>query len=134
VHLTPAKTSLVTSSLDGRQLPLPQWTTASKQKIGTRGSSSVAMPDGTPTSPTPQNLFNSNYSLVSLQGSGVATTAADIKSRLLPLKQPSATWRKPSSWLATPIPGGPMVPKTLTSLSPASSAATSVTTLPRNPN
>jgi hypothetical protein len=134
VHLMPAQTSLVTSTLDGKRLPLPQWTTASKPKIGTRGLSSAVMLAETRTSPTPPNQCSSSYSSVSLRGSGAVTTAADIKSMLRPQKPPSVTWRKPSSWLATQIPGGPTDPKTWTSPSPASCAATNVMTQPHNPS
>jgi hypothetical protein len=111
-RLTPERISLVTSTLDGRRLPLQQWMTACKPKTGTRGSSSAAMPAGTHTSLTPPNLSSNNFSSVSLLGSGVATSAEERRCKLKLLKQRSATWRKPSCWLDTQTPVGPTDPKT----------------------
>ena len=111
-RLTPERISLVTSTLDGRRLPLQQWMTACKPKTGTRGSSSAAMPAETHTSLTPPNLSSNNFSSVSLLGSGVATSAEERRCKLKLLKQRSATWRKPSCWLDTQTPVGPTDPKT----------------------
>jgi hypothetical protein len=100
-HLTPEKTSLVISTLGGKWLPLQQWMTNFKQKIGTHSSNSVPMHAETPTSLIPTNRSNNSSSLPSLHGSGAATTVKDVQSRLRPPKQRSVTWRKPSSWLDT---------------------------------
>jgi hypothetical protein len=116
-RLMPGRILLVTSTLDGKRLPLQHWTTASKPKTGTPGSISAQMPDATRTSSTPPNPFNNNSSSVSLHGSGEVTTAAAIKSNLKRLKPPSATWRKPLCWLDTPTLDGLTDPKTSTSLS-----------------
>jgi hypothetical protein len=119
-HLMPDRTLLVTSTLEGKRLPLPRWTTASKQRIGKHGSISAPMPVATHTSSTPQNRSNNNSSSVSLRGSGAATTAVDIKSSLKRLKPPSVTWHKPSCWMDTPTLVGLTDPKTLTCRSPGS--------------
>jgi hypothetical protein len=134
VLLTPDRISLVTSTLDGKRLPLQQWMTACKQKTGTPGLSSVAKPAGIPTCSNAPSPSSNSFSSVSLQGSGAATTAGDLKSKLRLLKPRSATWRKPLCWLATQTPVGPTVPKTLTCPSPASSGATRPTIPPPNHN
>jgi hypothetical protein len=86
VPLMPKRISFVISTLDGKRLPLQQWMTASKPSIGNLGSNSAATHAATPTCSTAPNQSNSNYSSVSLQGSGAATTAAKLKSKLKLLK------------------------------------------------
>jgi hypothetical protein len=132
VHLMPAQTSLVTSTLDGKRLPLQQWMTASKLGTGMRGSSFAVTPVRTPTCLTIPNPSNSNFSLVSLRGSGEVTLVAERRSSLKPLKSRSVTWRKPSCWLDTQTPVGPTDPKTLISHSPVSSKPTGTTAQPPN--
>jgi hypothetical protein len=134
VPLTPERTLLVTSTLAGKRLPLQQWMTAYRPKTGTTGSSSAARPAKTRTSSAAPNPFNKTSSSVSLQGSGAATTAEELKSKLKLLKPRSATWRKRSCWLDTETPVGPTDPKTLTCPSPGSCAATRPTILPPNHN
>jgi hypothetical protein len=111
VPLTPAMSSLVISTLGGKRLPLQQWMTSFKHKIGTGGLSSAPTHDVTHTSSTLKNPSNSNCLLPSLQGSGEATTAAEVKSKLRPPKQRSVTWRKSSYWLDTPTPDDPTATK-----------------------
>jgi hypothetical protein len=130
----PKPISLVILTLDGKRLPLQQWMTASKPSIGNLGSNSAATHAVTPTCSTAPNQSNSNYSSVSLQGSGAATTAAELKSKLKLLKPRSATWRRPSCWMDTQTLVGPTDPKTSTCHSLDSSAATKPTTLPQNRN
>jgi hypothetical protein len=132
VHLMPAPTLLVTSTLDGKRLPLQQWMTVSKRETGRRGSSFAATPAKTPTCSTAQSQSNNNFSSVSLLGSGEATSAAERKSSLKPLKPHSVTWRKPSCWLDTQTPVGHTDPKTLICHSPVSSDRTKPTTPPPN--
>jgi hypothetical protein len=107
VHLTPEKTSLVISTLGGKRLPLQQWMTSCRPKIGIPGLNSVPMHAGTPTSSTQPNQSNNSSSWPSLQGSGAATTVKDVQSKLRPPKQRSVTWRKPSCWLAMQTPDAP---------------------------
>jgi hypothetical protein len=126
VHLMPAQTSLVTSTLDGK------WMTASKRRTGMRGSSFAVTPVRTPTCLTVPNPSSSNFSSVSLRGSGEATLVAERRSSLKPLKTRSLTWRKPSRWLDTQTPVGPTDPKTLISHSPISSKPTRTMTQPPN--
>jgi hypothetical protein len=80
---------LVILMLGGKQLLLHQWMTSFKHKIGTTGLSSDRTHDVTHTSLTLQNQFYSHCLLPFLQGSGEATMAADIKSKLRPPKQRS---------------------------------------------
>jgi hypothetical protein len=134
VPLTPDRISLVTSTLDGKRLQLQQWTTAARHGIGTTGSNSAATLGGIHTCSTAPNPSNNNSSSVSLLGSGVVTSAGDLKSRLQPLKPRSATWRKPSCWLDTQTPVGPTDPKTWTFRSLDSSVPTKTMTPPLNPN
>jgi hypothetical protein len=112
VHLTPEMTSLVTSTLGGRRLPLQQWMTSFRRRTGHDGSNSARMRDVTPTSSTRISPSNSSCFLPSLHGSGEATTAADVRSKLKPPKQRSVTWRKHSSWQDIPTPDAPLAPKT----------------------
>jgi hypothetical protein len=112
VPLTPAMSSLVISTLGGKRLPLQLWMTNCKPRIGTAGSSSAPTHAVTHTSSTLTNPSNSNCLLPSLHGSGEATTGADVKSKLKHPKQRSVTWRKPSSWLATPTLADPTATKT----------------------
>jgi hypothetical protein len=112
LRLTPERISLVTSTLDGRRLPLQQWMTACKPKNGTTGLNFAATPVVTPTLLTPQNPSNNNSSLVSLLGSGVVTSTEEQRCKLKFLKQHSVTWRKRSCWLDTQTPVGPTDPKT----------------------
>jgi hypothetical protein len=112
VHLTPEMTSLVTSTLGGRRLPLQQWMTSFRRRTGHDGSNSARMHDVTHTSSTRISPSNSSCFLPSLQGSGEATTAADVRSKLKPPKQRSVTWRKHSSWQDIPTPDAPLAPKT----------------------
>jgi hypothetical protein len=112
VHLTPAMSSLVISTLAGKRLPMQQWMTECRPKIGTTGSSSALTLDVTHTSSTRINPLNSNSLLPLLQGSGEATTAADVRCRLKPPKQRSVTWRKPSCWLDMTTLDDPSDPKT----------------------
>jgi hypothetical protein len=114
VPLMPKRISLVISTLDGKRLPLQQWMTASKPSIGNLGSNSAGTPAATSTCSTVPNQSNSNYSSVSLQGSGAATTAAELKSKLKLLKPRSATWRRPSCLMDTQTLVGPTDPKTST--------------------
>ena len=111
VPLTPEMNLLVTSTLAGKRLPLQQWMTSFKHKTGTTGSNSARTHAATHTSSTLINPSNSNCLLPSLQGSGEATTAADVKSKLRPPKQPSVTWRKPSCWLDMQTLDDPTVTK-----------------------
>jgi hypothetical protein len=53
---------LVILMLGGKRLPLHQWMTSCKQKIGTIGLSSAPMHAATLTSSTLKNLFNSSSS------------------------------------------------------------------------
>jgi hypothetical protein len=112
VHLMPVTSSLVTSTLVGKRLPLQQWMTNYKLKTGTTGLNSAPTPDATPTSWTATDHSNSNSLLDSLQGCGAATTVRDVQSKLKLQKPPSVTWHKPSSWLATPTPDVRLDPKT----------------------
>jgi hypothetical protein len=132
--LTQELTSLVTSTLDGKRLPLQQWTTACKPKIGTPGWNSAATHDGIPTCSTPPNLSNNNCSSASLLGSGAATTVKERKCKLRPRKPPSATWRRPSCWLDTQTLGAHTAPKTSTCPSPDSSEVIKPMTLPHSHN
>ena len=105
-HLPSKLTSLVMSSLLDTQLTLESWrrlpglvksTGATGAVIQQASKSTRYLPEQTPSSET--------WSLQhSLQGSGVVTTAADIKSEFkesLMRYRPSA---RPSSWLATKAP------------------------------
>jgi hypothetical protein len=112
VPLMHEMSSLVISTLVGKRLPLQQWMTKCKQKIGTTGLSSAPTLDATHTSSTRINPSNSNSSLPLLQGSGEATTAADVRSKLKHPKQRSVTWRKPSCWLDMTTLDAPSDPKT----------------------
>jgi hypothetical protein len=112
VPLTLERISLVTSTLDGKRLPLQQWMTVSKPKTGNLGSNSAAMPAETHTSSTVPNQSNSSSSSVSLHGSGVASTVGELKCKLKLLKQRSVTWRRPSCWMDTQTLVGPTDPKT----------------------
>jgi hypothetical protein len=87
VHLTPAMTLLVISTLAGKRLPLQQWMTSFRQKTGTQGSNYVPMHDGIPTSSTPLSRSNNSSSWSLLQGSDMATTVKDVQSKLRPRKQ-----------------------------------------------
>jgi hypothetical protein len=120
VHLMPAQISNVTSTLAGKRLPLPRWTTTYEQRTGRAGSSSPPMPAATPTCRTFQKPSSRTSLSVSLHGSGVGTTAEGLKSKLKPQKPPSVTWHKPSCWRDTPTPGKATDRRTSTSRSPDS--------------
>jgi hypothetical protein len=68
VHLTPEMTSLVISTLGGKRLPLQQWMTSFKPKIGTPGSNSAPMRGATPTYLIPPSRSNNSSLLPSLHG------------------------------------------------------------------
>ncbi len=118
--LTPEQICNVISTLGGKRLPLPRWTTSYERKTGRAGLNTHPMPDATPICNSFQRPCNRTSSSVSLRGSGVGTSAEGLKSKLRPQKPPSVTWRKPSCWLGTPTPARATDPKTSTSRSPDS--------------
>jgi hypothetical protein len=120
VQLMHAPTSNVISTLAGKQLPLPQWTKHYEPKTGRAGSNLRPTPAAIPTYSRPPRACSRTSSSVSLHGSGVGTTAEDIKSRLKPQKPPSVTSHRPSCWLDTPTPAAATAPKISTSRSPVS--------------
>ncbi len=112
VHLMPEPTSNVIPTLGGKRLPPPRWMSPYAPKIGKAGSSSAPTPTAIPTCNKPRNESSKTCSSVSLHGSGVVTSAADLKYRLKPQKPPSVTWRKPSYWQVTPTRDGATDPRT----------------------
>jgi hypothetical protein len=105
VHLTQEKILLVTSTLGGQQLPLPQqWMTGFKQTTGTTGWNTAPTPDGTPTCKIAPPQSNSTFSSVLLHRTGGATMVEAFKLALKPQKLLSVTWPKPLSWQDAPTP------------------------------
>ena len=96
-----ARTSLVISCLLGKQLELASWMKIPGQdkNIGLTGQPTLPNVESTPSSQIIQGSPQTSSSQHSLQGSGQATTAEDVKSKFSPLLkhlQPSA---RPSNWL-----------------------------------
>jgi hypothetical protein len=118
VHLTQEKISLVTSTLGGQRLPLPQWMTGFRQTTGITGWNTARMHEGTHTSKTAPPPSSSTSSSVLLHGTGGATTVEAFKLALKPQKPRSVTWPKQLSWQDTPTPDVRMDRPTLTYPSP----------------
>ena len=104
-HLPASWTSQVMSCLLGQPLTMASWNALPKpdKNTGTNGSHILQRLESIPTSEAATTTSNATLSLPrSLQGSGQATSAEDIRSQFKPLLTRFRPSPRPSNWLENP--------------------------------